>query len=436
MYHLTAQRNFVVHLTRTPDPVEDEVSEENGEDESGDAATRNVTKKPDLVRPNSLDKLDEKWVYTHAKQVSRMLPGGLNVIGLFALAPSLMLKTSQSKLKQILYSLYKNLNKNVIVSTETTTDRILLQLDTSTKKLSCTTIDASDIKSAPKPSEWKYHSGENQWVKLTSLVNLDIPICVSSESKHQTLIKQLQVGLVEFGDSIKRSIITFNGLIREPSESLLVLSDRKGRKDIHNASDSIITQDVVIYLPLESKDGLCEPKVKTSQATINMIGTTVIRAFVSTKATVRDAIEAVKMDIIRSLMIRCELLCEEFNVTEGKQGSEVYDPPVRLFCQLPQCGLEVCDYVFQDEKQDEVKERIKELLDIEVEELEETEKSAADDGTWSCPSSLSCMSSHQSLAAPQISDNRHLMKASFWTTVGCLIAVVASWMSYQYMYDE
>ncbi|KAI8778717.1 protein odr-4, partial [Biomphalaria glabrata] len=97
---LTAQRNFVVHLTRTPDPVEDEVSEENGEDESGDAATRNVTKKPDLVRPNSLDKLDEKWVYTHAKQVSRMLPGGLNVIGLFALAPSLMLKTSQSKLKQ------------------------------------------------------------------------------------------------------------------------------------------------------------------------------------------------------------------------------------------------------------------------------------------------------------------------------------------------
>ncbi|KAK6979063.1 Protein odr-4, partial [Biomphalaria glabrata] len=58
------------------------------------------------------------------------------------------------------------------------------------------------------------------------------------------------VGLVEFGDSIKRSIITFNGLIRDPSESLLVLSDRKGRKDIHNASDSIITQDVVIYLPL------------------------------------------------------------------------------------------------------------------------------------------------------------------------------------------
>lgn len=84
------------------------------------------------------------------------------------------------------------------------------------------------------------------------------------------------------------------------------------------------------------------------------------------------------MDIIRSLMSRCELLCEEFDVTEEKQGSEVYDPPVRLFCQLPHCGVDVCDYVFQDEKQEEVKQRIQELLDVDVDELEESEKSAGE----------------------------------------------------------
>lgn len=90
--------------------------------------------------------------------------------------------------------------------------------------------------------------------------------------------------------------------------------------------------------------------------------------------------QAIKMDIIRSLMSRCELLCEEFDVTEEKQGSEVYDPPVRLFCQLPQSGVDVCDYVFQDEKQEEVKQRIQELLDIDVDELEESEKSAGERG--------------------------------------------------------
>ena len=35
------------------------------------------------------------------EQVTRMLPGGLNVIGIFAVAPGEMLKDSQSKLRQV-----------------------------------------------------------------------------------------------------------------------------------------------------------------------------------------------------------------------------------------------------------------------------------------------------------------------------------------------
>ena len=106
--------------------------------------------------------------------------------------------------------------------------------------------------------------------------------------------------------------------------------------------------------------------------------------------------QAVRADLLRSLLARCELLCEEFDVIEaGKQGSEVYDPPVRLFCHLHAAsdgggegrggagkagGVEVCDYVFQDEKKEEVRQRIQELLDVEeVTALEETEKSA---GLW------------------------------------------------------
>ncbi|KAH9500734.1 Protein odr-4 [Bulinus truncatus] len=439
VFKITAQRDYVVHLARTPDPVEDEVSEENGEDESGDAIAKNLNKNPALERPASLEKLDEKWVFTHAKQVSRMLPGGLSVIGLFAVAPSVMLRNSQSKLKQMLHTIFKNQTKHAAVaSTGNIHDRIILQLDTSTKKLSCTTIDASDVKSAPRPAEWKYQSGESKWVRLNSQISLDIPISVPAEKKTQALIKQLQAGLVEFCVSVKQSIISFNGVIREQAEPLMSHSDKKvkGGKGSNLAADNRVSQDVIIYIPFPWSDDSSEPTVTTSQATINIMGTTAVRAFVSAKATVGDAVEAVKQDIVRSLMDRCELLCEEFNVTEGKQGSEVYDPPVRLFSYLPHCGVQVCDYVFQDEKQEEVKERIKELLDIQVEELEETEKSAADDGTWSCPSSLSCMSSHQSLVAPQVTENKNLIKAYLGAAVGGLIALTASWMSYQYMYDE
>ncbi|CAL1547620.1 unnamed protein product [Lymnaea stagnalis] len=435
---LTAQRDYVVHIVRTPDPVEDEVSEENGDDDSGDAV-KSFKKNPALERPGSLEQLDEKWVSTHAKQVSRMLPGGLNVIGLFAIAPPVMLKNSQSKLRQMLYSVYKHLNRNIVfVTPGEITDRILLQLDTSTKKFTCVTIDASDLKSATRPAEWKYQSGESKWVRLSSQINLDIPITVPVDSKAQSLLKQIQVGLVDFCGSVRRSIIAIEGSIRDPGEPLIVQAEKKGKggKGGNTATDTKNSYDVTIFLPFLSSESSSDPTSTLSQSTINIMGTTIVRAYVSAKASVSDAVEAIKMDVVRSLMARCELLCEEFNVTEGKQGSEVYDPPVRLFCQLPRCGLEVCDYVFQDEKQEEVRERIKELLDVEVEELEETEKSAADDDTWSCPSSLSCMSSHQSLVAPLTTNKKAIAKAYLGAAIGGLVAITATWISYLYMTDQ
>ncbi|XP_059175326.1 protein odr-4 homolog [Physella acuta] len=427
---LTAQRDYVVHIARTPDPVEDEVSEENGDDESGDSI-KTKKKNPALEHPVSMDQLDEKWVSTHAKQVSRMLPGGLSVIGLFAIAPPVMLKNAQSKLKQMLHSVYKQLTRNsVLTIAGEITERILLQMDTSSKKLTCVTVDAADIKSAMRPAEWKYQTGDSKWIKLTSQINLDIPITVPVESKSQSLLKQIQLGLVEFCDTVKRSIVVIGDSIRDPSEPLI--QEKRGKGGKGSNTDLKLTQDVAIYLPFLRPETSSDPVTVSSQATINMMGTTIVRAFVSAKATVGDAVEAIKMDVIRSLMARCELLCEEFNVTEGKQGSDVYDPPVRLFCQLPHCDVQVCDYVFQDEKQEEVRDRIKELLDVEVEDLEETEKSAADDDTWSCPSSLSCMSSHQSLVVPQ-PDKKTMAKAYLGAALVCMVAVLATWISYLYI---
>ncbi|CAG5126073.1 unnamed protein product [Candidula unifasciata] len=434
---LSLQRDYVVHVARTPDPVENEVSEENGENDTGDNI-QNAKKKPSLEHPSSLEQLDGKWVSTHAKQVSRMLPGGLSVVGLFAIAPSAMLKNAQGKLKQMLFAVHKQLSRNnILTPSNEITDRILLQMDTSTKKLSCVTLDVADIKSVLRPAEWKFQSGGCKWVQLNSHITLDIPMAVPTDSKAQTLLKQIQNGLADFSSSIQRSIVAIEGTVRDPSDPLVSQVEKKGKatKGGNPTSNTSLSQDVSIFLPFVYSDVHKDPVVSTSQATINMMGTVVVRAYVSTRATVAEAVEAIKVDIIRSLMSRCELLCEEFDVTEEKQGSEIYDPPVRLFCQLPHCGVDVCDYVFQDEKQEEVKQRIQELLDVDVDELEESEKSAADDDTWSRQSSLSCMSSHQSLV-PSQPDKKNMLKAYVGAAVGGIVALAATWLSYTYMNDE
>ena len=47
---------------------------------------------------------------------------------------------------------------------------------------------------------------------------------------------------------------------------------------------------------------------------------------------------------------------------------ELYDTPIRVFGKLQGSSLQFCDYMFQDEKIEEVTERIRELLDITVTE--------------------------------------------------------------------
>lgn len=68
-------------------------------------------------------------------KVSRMLTGGLDVIGVFAFGPSDMLTKSQAKLRQLLYSVTKAVyHKPASYFDAVSYSRILLQICSATKK--------------------------------------------------------------------------------------------------------------------------------------------------------------------------------------------------------------------------------------------------------------------------------------------------------------
>lgn len=48
------------------------------------------------------------------------------------------------------------------------------------------------------------------------------------------------------------------------------------------------------------------------------------------------------------------------------ESGQIFDTPVRAFCPFGSSGAELCDYMFQDEKMEEVLDRIKELTDDSV----------------------------------------------------------------------
>ena len=61
---MTSQKDYVLHMAETPDPVEDEVS---------DVEQEIPPTKKSTAKPSTLGEMNNQWLATHAKQVKRLL---------------------------------------------------------------------------------------------------------------------------------------------------------------------------------------------------------------------------------------------------------------------------------------------------------------------------------------------------------------------------
>ncbi|KAK6166889.1 hypothetical protein SNE40_023495 [Patella caerulea] len=361
---LTNPRDYILRLARTPDPVEDEASEE---EDLEDIVPKKKPKKKGSRRPKTLDEMDDSWVATHAKQVIRMLPGGLEVAGVFILSPPNISQKVTEKLRQVVYAVHRSINKPGLLPAGEITDRITLHICSLTRKLTCRTYDVEDNNSNGHPAEWRYHPINDKWIQLNTSAFLDITIPVPSFRKSSTLIKQIQMGLTPFYKSLSTSIGLINGAFRDTSELLEMSSGKKSRsKD----KSFMMPQSYNVELMIKKGDGkkVGDPQVTPVSSMIVLRGQMIGRAFIQGKPTVGDVIQAVKVDLARSISSRCELLCEDLEITEQDKAVELYNTPVRVFVIVPDSSVEICDYIFQDERTDEVTDRIKDLLDVKITE--------------------------------------------------------------------
>lgn len=376
---LTSQKDYAVKLIRTPEPVEDECSE--------DEESASPSKKRKRNKPESLATVDEQWVAQHAKQVTRMLPGGIDVIGIFVVAPPKMTQPAQSKLRQVLFAIQKVQKKTFPLEGEqSVTDRILLQVCSETKKFTCRTVDVADPKSDMRPAEWKSQSSGETWIKLQSRVSVNIHINIPQKNQDQMFFKRIQGAILPYCQRIQEGIVMIDNKLRGGQE-LLVPSQSEGKKGKGKEKGAVMKEpmNVKFLTQLESSISTA-PVIEDCSSRMIIKGCVSCRAFVNSRSTVDEATRAIKADFIRSLISRCELLSEDIDVIEEETSiKELYDTPIRVFGCLPSSTIEFCDYVFQDEKIEEVIQRIKELLDVLVTEndLDLTSEKVATEEDWS-----------------------------------------------------
>lgn len=358
----SSQKDYVILATRTPP------REEQNENLKHPKAT--------------LDNLDEEWATEHANQVSRMLPGGLLVLGVFIITTLEMGNDFQNALRRLVFAVEKSLNKKRLwnFTEEEVSERVTLYLCSSTKKVFCRTYDVHDPKSSAKPADWKYQNGlSTSWISLECTVHINIHIPLSTTSVCYTLEKNTKNGLARWAKEIENGVYLINGQVKAEDCDLLGGQKKSSRGNAQATRHSFDVR-VLTQLLLNS-DHRSTATVQICSGSVNLKGAVKCRAYIhSNKPKVKDAVQAVKRDILNTVADRCEILFEDLLMNEipEKKDSEkeFHILPHRVFVPIPGSAVMLCDYKFGDESAEEIRDHFIEMLDhrIQIEDLEIAEE--------------------------------------------------------------
>ncbi|NXF84135.1 ODR4 protein, partial [Sclerurus mexicanus] len=410
------QRDYVVRAVRTP--PREQHKEEN-------------------ISPPKVASLDEEWVTTHASQVSRMLPGGLLVLGVFMIATPELSKDGQSALRKLIFSVEKSLTKRRLwkPAEEEVSDRAALQICSATKKVVCRTYDVQDPKSSAKPADWKYQSALSaSWLALGCTVNVNIHIPLLATSPNHDLEKNTKNGLNRWSKQIEDSVFLINGQIKDDDTELL-----EGQKKLKgNTQSSTQFSDVKVLTQLcQGSSPRSTATVQVCSGSINLRGAVKCRAYIhNNKPRVKEAIQALKRDIINTLSDRCEILFEDLILNERPQKKnferEYHVLPQRLFVPVAGSSVMLSDYKFGDEAAAEIQERFVEMLDqpVQAEDIHIAEGISTVD---ICPVPDTPEDTQQT----QLTKATLLLKLqqNMGVVVAAAVAVLASIFSFNYFSD-
>lgn len=364
------QKDYVVHLAKTPPPLTKSVVEEtlisSTSLEEQDTANMYI---------KSVKDIPINWVADHAKHVTKMLPGGMWVLGVFIVGPEDTLDNTNNvqKLKSILNAIYKTLswnNKHLCGNSQD--EKIILSFNSITQKYVCKYVDINKD-NILKPADWKFQEKATRWHQLEALIDFDRLYLIAADKNPETFKKQLQNILTSVADLIESSLVVIEGEVGAPDDALETIGKRKkSSKECKNKKDNNNNSlQVSLYIPCEQSDTNSCIKVTSCSASIRLIGQLVSRTFLHQKASIADASMAVKQDIVRSLASRLEMhwdsLIEEENGSP-EENITLHEPPRRVLIELPESKVTLSDYLFPGEGPQEALLSLQELLDLKAQE--------------------------------------------------------------------
>ncbi|KAL0892153.1 hypothetical protein ABMA27_015350 [Loxostege sticticalis] len=362
----TSARENVIHLARTPD--------EKGSDSASEVSYS--SDKTDLLK--NLLSVSDAWVADHAKHVTRMLPGGMFVQGIFITSDEDIFDDPNhfSKVKSILNYMYKALNVDQYMygNCPYSNERLVLHMSTNTKVLTCKTVEVGTANKTGlmKPVEWKFLPKAQQWQRLDCYYEFDEVYPVIVKKSGISVKHQFQQILESAHKTIESSVMFIDGELKDGSEALeQLIKKKKPKSAVTKTSQQEVPKSMHVSLFVPFENSLPETvEYLECDGSIHFSGVVSSSVFMCPKATISEAITAVKQDIIRSLASRftmhCDALIDDNLLPEEKVCFN--EPPRRVL--VPVGSLYLCDYLFPGEAPAEALLSVRELLDLQITEAD------------------------------------------------------------------
>lgn len=358
--HFSGKELMVVHLARTPPEESEAEAESEGKG------------------PKSLSEIDPGWVGEHVKQVRSMLPGGMEVQGLFFVTEEDIFQgKNEAKVTGCLKKLkeYMNMEEPALwpifhVRQKSTQVKVISLADPHKSKMS--SFEESDM----------------QWLCLKANLILDQPLAFTEEKTNCPLKEKLDAAVKKMEFALEKAQFLIGGQFRsssaqicQPPAAASTKSGKKSGKKEHIKEETTTTDascdeydgtmgnkrvkefDVDILFG-ESCSNLDDCIVSDVNSRMHITGRMCARAFVHRYATVEQAINALKMDILRTFQARLEMHCDSLagDEIQGDETPILHEPPRRVNIKLPYTAITVSDFLFPGETRGESVKAVEEML--------------------------------------------------------------------------
>ncbi|KAK8692407.1 hypothetical protein V6N13_075867 [Hibiscus sabdariffa] len=245
--------------------------------------------------------IDKDWVAEHARQVSRMMVGGIRVVGIYVWASEAAFKNSTMVLCQTV----KGVSEAASLLEDDLDERLLIHICYSPRRWTCRncTLSSNITSSSLWPCDFKMGRVLTSLQTFKCFYNFDLrlPIYQEKALKSETLVGVLRNGISNYVKELQGAKAMIDGN--------LVVNDETCTTDgMH---------EVELLLPF-MKDMYIEAcSQKDVVGIVSFTGSVCSFSFLNSKEPVSQAVADIKDDIIRSLLSRLDIICDEADGDAG-----------------------------------------------------------------------------------------------------------------------